>query len=53
MNIQSIIIFIIFAAAVWYIGRLMYRNLSATKGCGENCKCGVDFSKIDPAKTLK
>ncbi|WP_299512167.1 FeoB-associated Cys-rich membrane protein [Mucilaginibacter sp.] len=53
MNIQSIIILIIFAAAVWYIGRLMYRNLFAKKGCGENCKCGVDFSNIDSDKTLK
>jgi hypothetical protein len=53
MNIQAIIIFIIFAAAVFYVGRMMYRNLFAKKGCGENCKCGVDFSNINPDKTFK
>lgn len=53
MNIQAILILIIFAAAVFYIGRLMYRNLFATKGCGENCKCGVDFSNIDADKSFK
>jgi hypothetical protein len=53
MNIQVIIILIIFAAAVFYICRLMYKNLFAKKGCGENCKCGVDFSNIDPVKTHK
>jgi hypothetical protein len=53
MNIQAIIILIIFAAAVFYICRLMYRNLFAKKSCGDNCKCGVDFSNIDPDKTYK
>jgi hypothetical protein len=52
MNIQAIIIFIIFAAAVFYVGRMMYRNLFAKKGCGENCKCGVDFSNINPDRNL-
>jgi hypothetical protein len=53
MNIQAILILIIFAAAVFYICRLMYRNLFAKKGCGENCKCGVDLSNIAPEKSLK
>jgi hypothetical protein len=53
MNIQAILILIIFAAAVFYIGRLMYGNLFAKKGCGENCKCGVDFSNIDTDKNFK
>ncbi len=53
MNIQAILILIIFAAAVFYICRLMYRNLFAKKSCGDNCKCGVDFSGIDLDKTNK
>jgi len=50
MNIQVIIIAILFAAAVFYVGRLVYRNLFAKKSCGSNCKCGVDFSAIDVNK---
>jgi hypothetical protein len=53
MSIQTIIIAILFAAAVFYVCRLVYKSLSAKKGCGENCKCGVDFSAIETAKTNK
>ncbi|MES2807117.1 MAG: FeoB-associated Cys-rich membrane protein [Bacteroidota bacterium] len=53
MNIQSILVLLIFAAALFYIGRMMYRNIFAKKGCGESCKCGVDFSNIDTGKAVK
>jgi len=53
MNIQIIIVAILFAAAVFYVCRLVYRNLSAKKSCGGNCKCGVDFSAIEPGNTHK
>jgi len=53
VNIQVIIIAILFAAAVFYVGRLVYKNLFTKKGCGTNCKCGVDFSAIDVAKSTK
>ncbi|MDB5146895.1 MAG: FeoB-associated Cys-rich rane protein [Mucilaginibacter sp.] len=53
MNMQIIIIAILFAAAVFYIGRMMYRTLTTKKSCGGNCKCGVDFSGIEPGKTAK
>jgi hypothetical protein len=53
MNIQVIIIAILFAAAVFYVCRLVYRNLFAKKSCGSNCKCGVDFSAIDAGKPQK
>lgn len=46
--IQTIIIAILFAAALFYVGRLIYKSLTAKKGCGSNCKCGVDFSNIKP-----
>lgn len=45
--IQDIIIAILFALAVFYIGRMAYKALFVKKGCGNNCKCGVDFSNID------
>ena len=53
MNIQVIIIALLFAAAVFYVGRMMYRNMFAKKSCGDNCKCGVDFSAIDIGKSKK
>jgi hypothetical protein len=53
MNIQLILVLLIFAAALFYIGRMMYRNMFIKKGCGGNCKCGVDFSNIDTGKTAK
>jgi hypothetical protein len=48
--IQGIIIALVFAAALFYIGRMFYNTLFIKKGCGENCKCGVDFSNIDAGK---
>jgi len=53
MNMQIIIIAILFAGAVFYIGRMMYKALTTKKSCGGNCKCGVDFSGIEPGKTTK
>jgi len=41
MNIQLLIIALLFVAAVIYTGRMVYKNLFAKKGCGTNCKCGV------------
>jgi hypothetical protein len=51
VNIQTVIVAILFAAAVFYVCRLVYRSVFVKKGCGENCKCGVDFSAIEPGKT--
>ncbi len=53
MNIQLIIVALLFAGAVFYVSRLVYKTLTAKKGCGTNCKCGVDFSSIDSPKTDK
>ena len=50
MNIQAIIIILLFIAAVFYVGRMMYKSLFAKKSCGSNCKCGVDFSAIEAQK---
>jgi len=49
MDIQTILVILLFAAALFYIGRMVYRSVSPkSKGCGSNCKCGVDFSNINP-----
>jgi len=53
MNFQVIIILVLFVAAIFYISRMVYKSLSAKKGCGSNCKCGVDFSGIETSKTHK
>ncbi|MEO6630386.1 MAG: FeoB-associated Cys-rich membrane protein [Mucilaginibacter sp.] len=53
MNVQVIIIAILFAAAVFYVGRMVYKNLFTKKSCGGNCKCGVDFSAIGANKPSK
>ncbi len=53
MNMQIIIVVLLFAAAVFYLGRMVYKSLTAKKACGGNCKCGVDFSGIEPGKTAK
>ncbi|WP_158828793.1 FeoB-associated Cys-rich membrane protein [Mucilaginibacter lacusdianchii] len=50
MILQTVIIVLLFAAAVFYVGRMIYRSMSAKKGCGSDCKCGVDFSNIEPGK---
>jgi len=50
MSLQTVIILLLFAAAVFYVGRMVYKSLTAKAGCGSNCKCGVDFSGIEPEK---
>jgi len=53
MNIQAIIIIVLFIAAVFYVGRIFYKTLFTKKSCGGNCKCGVDFSDVQPQKQGK
>lgn len=52
MDIQLIIVGILFAAALLYVGRIVYRMFKpkAGAGCASGCgKCGADFSKIEKA----
>ncbi len=49
--LQGIITAIIFVLALAYIGRMFYNTLFVKKGCGDNCKCGVDFTNINQGKT--
>ncbi|ACU06247.1 MULTISPECIES: FeoB-associated Cys-rich membrane protein [Pedobacter] len=52
MDIQTILVALLFAAALFYVGRIIYRAVSSKSGgCASNCgKCGVDFSNIEPNK---
>ncbi|WP_144009532.1 FeoB-associated Cys-rich membrane protein [Pedobacter nyackensis] len=51
MDIQTILVILLFAAAIAYVGRIIYRAVSPKSGgCASNCKCGVDFSNIEPNK---
>jgi hypothetical protein len=46
--IQEIIIGIVFLGALFYVGRMLYKNMSAKTACNSGCaKCGViDFIKM-------
>ncbi|WP_083811762.1 FeoB-associated Cys-rich membrane protein [Pseudopedobacter saltans] len=51
MDTQTILVFAIFALAVFYVSRLVYRSIFAKKGCASNCgKCSADFSHIPTDK---
>jgi hypothetical protein len=52
MEVQGIIVLILFLAALVYVGRSILSGMRPQKGCGGNCKCGVDFSSIAPEKKL-
>jgi hypothetical protein len=48
--VQQILLFMLFSAALFYLGRLGYRAFSSkSAGCASGCaKCGaVDFQKIE------
>ena len=49
MNIQLIIIAILFSGAVFYLGRLFYTSFYSKKNaCGGNCGCSaIDLEKIE------
>lgn len=51
MNIQVIIVLVLFVAALVYLGRSILKSFRAKKGCGTNCKCGVDFSNLPQEKS--
>ncbi|WP_462228687.1 FeoB-associated Cys-rich membrane protein [Mucilaginibacter sp.] len=53
MNFQFIIVLLLFGTAVFYVCRMVYKNLFTKKSCGGNCKCGVDFSAVEPDKSFK
>jgi hypothetical protein len=51
--IQQILLILLFLAALFYVGRIIYKSFQAKSACATGCgKCGaVDFNKIE--KQLK
>jgi hypothetical protein len=49
MIIQQLVILLLFAGAVAYLGRMVYRSFQAKHACSTGCsKCGaIDFDKIE------
>jgi hypothetical protein len=47
--IQEIVVLLIFAGALGYLGRILYKQFQAKTACASGCsKCGaVDFKKIE------
>ncbi|WP_207421989.1 FeoB-associated Cys-rich membrane protein [Desertivirga brevis] len=47
MGVQELLVVALFLIALFYIGRIIYRNAKPQGGCGTSCKCGIDFSNIE------
>jgi hypothetical protein len=47
--VQEILVAVVFAGAVFYVGQLIYKSLQNKSACASGCgKCGaVDFQKIE------
>ena len=47
MDLQLILVMILFVLAIIYAGRLVYKSMINKKGCASNCgKCAADFSEM-------
>jgi bacterioferritin-associated ferredoxin len=46
--LQLVLVISLFLAAVFYVGRMIYRNFTSKTGCESGCgKCAVDFGKVE------
>lgn len=46
MEIQELIVGVIFLLAIYYVSKMLIRNFRSDKGCASGCgKCGIDFSE--------
>jgi hypothetical protein len=50
MEIQKIIVAVLFLIALIYVARMVYRTVNPKTGCGECFKCDVDFSNVKSDK---
>ena len=47
MDLQLILVILLFVLAIVYAGRLVYKSMINKKGCASNCgKCAADFSEM-------
>ncbi|MFD1629085.1 FeoB-associated Cys-rich membrane protein [Pseudopedobacter beijingensis] len=53
MDIQKVLVLLVFLLAVAYVGRMIYRSFAKKSGCGSSCNCGIDFSNVEPKEKLK
>lgn len=54
MDIQLILVLVVFILALLYLGRMFYRSLKSKKGCASNCgKCSADFSNLKAPEIIK
>jgi hypothetical protein len=52
--VQTLLVFLIFAAALAYVGRLVYRNFQSKSSCSSGCaKCSIDFSGAEQKLSKK
>ena len=53
MNIQFILMMIFFAAALFYVGRIIYRSVAPKGGgCATGCgKCPANFTNLPAPKS--
>ncbi|QJW90209.1 FeoB-associated Cys-rich membrane protein [Spirosoma taeanense] len=48
---QELIIFVIFAVAIGYLGSRVYRNFAKKQaGCGKGCGCATDTKAITKSR---
>ena len=52
MDIQFILMIVVFAAALFYVGRMIYRSVSPkSDGCATGCgKCAANFDNAEAPK---
>ncbi len=52
MDIQFILMIVVFLAALFYVGRMIYRSVSPKgDGCGTGCgKCAANFDNLPEPK---
>lgn len=50
MNIQVILVIVLFAAAIFYIGRMMYKSLTAKKAVAAIANAALIFRASNRAK---
>jgi len=47
VDIQLILVILLFLLAIIFIGRMVYKSMTNKEGCASNCgKCAADFSEI-------
>jgi bacterioferritin-associated ferredoxin len=54
MDIQLILVILVFILAIFYTVRMVYRSMNSKKGCASNCgKCSADFSEVKISENTK